>query len=250
MGVDKLYKNSVKDTINPITGEINLEGEDFIYEIYLLPIIGSEIDKIKEKEQELVTRIGNRKQNGKICLDIDETLVRENILYNDYSAFVFVKNKNYDDNASGTMQLYDWCNSGNNQIWINDLCRISTEKRNFSPIKALLQVFEMITIKYTKNIKFIHVMVDKEKPDEAEILKNIYSKYGFTVVENNECNIDDDNYIIMKKLIDKNNIPNLTKKIAKTVTNKTSKGGHKLKRNTKKYKKHISYTFSHLKRLF
>jgi hypothetical protein len=231
MGVDKLYKNSVKDTINPITGEINLEGEDFIYEIYLLPIIGSEIDKIKEKEQELVTRIGNRKQNGKICLDIDETLVRENILYNDYSSIVFVKNKNYDDNASGTMQLYDWC---------NDLCRISAEKRNFSPIKALLQVFEMITIKYTKNIKYIHLMVDKEKPDEAEILKNIYIKYGFEVVENNECNVDDENYIIMKKLIDKNNIPtlpNLTKKIAKTVTNKNSKGGHKLKRTTKKYKK-------------
>ena len=178
MGVDKLYKKSVKDTTQPIMGELNYEGDDFIYEIYLLPIIGMN----KEiTEQKLIQQLGNRIQNGKKCLDIDESLVYDNIINDDYSAIVFVKNKNHDDSASGTMQYYNWCESAQNsnikQIWINDLCRITSEKRPVSPIKVLLQVFEMITQKYT-TIKFIHLMVDKENPEEAEVLKNIYIRYG------------------------------------------------------------------------
>lgn len=199
MGVEKIYQDDVVDTTQPVVGELTLGGETFEYEIFFLPIIGATKDAT---ERALVTRLGNRIQNGKKCLDIDEALVTENIENDEYSAIVFVKNKNYDDAASGTMQYYDWCEKGTPQIWINDLCRIATQKRDVSPTKALLQVFETIVTKYVKGVRHIHLMVDKHDLGEANALTTIYSKYGYSIVDPYDCVMDGlDEYIIMKKPI-------------------------------------------------
>jgi hypothetical protein len=196
MGAEKIYQDDVVDTTQPIVGELALQGEEFEYEIFFLPIIGASKDTT---EKMLIARFGNRIQNGQRCLDIDEALVTENIENDEYSAIVFVKNKNYDDAASGTMQSYDWCEKGTPQIWINDLCRIATQKRGVSPTKALLQVFETIVTKYVKGTRDIRLMVDKHNMEEANVLTTIYSKYGYSIVDQRECGIDE--YFIMKKSI-------------------------------------------------
>ena len=207
MGVEKIYKNNIKDTTQSIKGELHLEGEDFEYEYFLLPIIGN---NKSETEQLLISRLGNRIQNEKKCLDIDEELVTTNINNDEYSSVVFIKNKHHDDVASGTMQYYDWCESGKSkgkpQIWVNDLCRITTQKRSVSPVKALLVVFELIAAKYVKGIRYIHLMVDKEEPKQAEVLTKIYGKYGYTIVDSMDCGLDGDEYILMKKKIDRKSV--------------------------------------------
>jgi hypothetical protein len=204
MGVEKLYKDSIDNIKSPIKGELHLDGEDFEYEYFLLPIVGPNKSEI---EQMLISRLGNRVQNGKKCLDIDEELVTTNLENDEYTSVVFIKNKNHDDVASGTMQYYDWCESGKSggkpQIWVNDLCRIATQKRSVSPVKALLIVFEMIAIKYVKGIRYIHLMVDKENPAEADVLTKIYSKYGYSVVDITDCEVEGDEFILMKKKIDR-----------------------------------------------
>ena len=208
MGVEKLYKDETTDTCEPIKGEVNLEGEPFEYEYFLLPIVGP---RKAEVEQTLISRLGNRMQNGKKCLDIDEELVATNIENEDYSAVVFIKNKNHDDLASGTMQYYDWCGTGKPQVWINDLCRIATDKRPVSPVKALLTVFEMIAVKYVKGVRDIYLMVDKEHPDEAAVLTKIYGKYGYAVTE--KCAMDgEDEFILMKKKIDRKSVKSSVKR--------------------------------------
>jgi hypothetical protein len=199
MGVEKLYKDDIKDTSEPVKGEIHLEGEDFEYEYFLLPVIGP--SKV-ETEKHIISRLGNRIQNGKKCLDIDEELVATNINNEDYSSVVFIKNKNHDDLASGTMQYFDWCNKGKPQVWLNDLCRVATEKQSVSPVKALLTVFEMIATKYVKGVRYVYLMVDKEHPEEAVVLTKIYGKYGYTATE--KCDMEgEDEYILMRKKIDR-----------------------------------------------
>ena len=198
MGVEKIYPDDMIDTTQAVVGELALQGEEFKYEIFFLPIVGASATK-DATEKMIIARLGNRIQNGQRCLDIDEALVAENIENDEYSAIVFVKNKNYDDAASGTMQYYDWCENGTPQIWINDLCRIATQKRDVSPTKALLQVFETIVTKYVKGTRDIRLMVDKHDLKEAIVLTTIYSKYGYSIVDQRECGIDE--YFIMKKPI-------------------------------------------------
>lgn len=221
MGADPLYDDKTNDTTIPLTGEVRIEGEDFKYKAYLLPIIGDDDDKIMEVENELITIIGNRMQNGKHCLDIDETIVSDNIDNDEYSAIVVVENKHHNDIASGTIQYYDWCKIGKKQIWINDLCRISTNKQKVSPIKALLKVFEKLTKKYVKKSDYIYLMVDNEDQIGAPVLIDIYKKYGFEVTTKTECAMDDpDNeYTLMRKRI--------KKKLRSKTKKHNSKGGRK-----------------------
>jgi len=222
MGAEPLYDiEDTEDTTRPIVGELHLEGHDFKYEIYLLPILGDDEEKV---EGELIKRMGNRMQKGKHCLDIDEEVVEQNIENDEYSAIVFIENKNHDDVASGTLQYYDWCGEGKKQIWINDLCRITTSKQTASPIKALLKVFEIVAKKYAKRLNYVHLMVDNEDVEGSKVLIEIYKKYGFDIVTKSKCAMDDpDNeYTLMRKRIKKR--LRLTKKTK-------SKGGRKTCRN-------------------
>lgn len=168
-------------------GEKLVEGETFDYEIFLMPYS-------KSVKTELITRLGNRRQNGKVCLDLDEALAKTNIDNNEYSAIGFVKNRHREDVASGTLQYYDWMETGNPQMWINDLCRISVDKGATSPLQVLLTVFEDITQTYLGDqLSDIHLMVSKQ--DEAAILTKIYTRYGFRIQESTAF----DDYIIMYK---------------------------------------------------
>ena len=192
MGVFKLYPNNIKNTTTPITGETQLNDHIFIYEIYLVPIIGTSSQKrkrgvektVNETITELSRRLGNRIQNGKVCLDVTEELARDNIENADYSAIVFVKNKNHDDEASGTMQYFNWCSDNQDdpneaQIWINDLCRISTEKQQVSPLEVLIKLFESIVVKYVNHINYIHLMVDKIEESSIKLQQIYNNKYNF-----------------------------------------------------------------------
>jgi hypothetical protein len=224
MGADPLYNDKTNDTTLPLTGEVRIEGQDFKYKAYLLPIIGDDDDKIMDVENELVKQLGNRMQNGKHCLDIDETIVSDNIDNDEYSVIVFVENKHHNDVASGTIQYYDWCENGKKQLWINDLCRIATNKQKVSPLKALLKVCEKLAKKYIKKSDYIYLMVDNEDQTGAPVLIDIYKKYGFDIVTKNECAMDDpdDEYTLMRK------------QIKKRLTSKTKKQKSKGGRNTRR----------------
>jgi hypothetical protein len=221
MGADSIYNNTIVDTSKPITGKIHLEGHEFDYEVYLLPIIGDGTEKV---EKDLIHRIGNRMQKGKHCLDIDEAVVSRNIENNEYSAIGFVKNRAHNDSASGTIQYYDWCEAGKNQMWINDLCRITTDKQTASPIKVLLKVFELITKTHTKGLRYINLMVDNEDKEGSKVLIEIYKKYGFSIIKENQCSMDDpDNeYTLMRK------------PLVRSPSRKRSKGGRRRRKTVKK----------------
>jgi len=219
MGAEAIYNNETSDTTKPIIGTIEMNSHEFEYEVYLLPILGAEKESV---ERDLIRRLGNRMQNGKHCLDINETVVSKNIENDEYSVIAFIKNKNHDDVASGTLQYYDWCEKGKPQMWINDLCRISTSKQSVSPVKALLKVFEMMTKTYTKRLKFINLMVDNENLDKARVLIGIYKKYGFEVLRYPDCMMDDptSEYTLMRKRLDR-------KSPSKSKKSRTSKGGRR-----------------------
>lgn len=208
----------------PLYGIMNIDGTDFEYELYLLPILSSNPDK-NMIEKDLIQRLGSRIKNGKTCLDIGVDVVERNIKNNEYCAMAFITNKKCNDSASGTLQLFDWCsntqpvrNKGEKQIWVNDLCRITAGKKGkVSPVKALFKLFEKTTIDLLgKNARHLYLMVDNKQPaqdlsKEAQVLINIYKKYGFSRVSVDNCNFGS-NHIIMKKSIDVNKSSNLTKK--------------------------------------
>lgn len=225
MVAQAIYDSETLDTTKPIHGNVEMDHHEFEYEVYLLPILGAEKTAT---EHDLVNRLGSRMQNGKHCLDIDEAVVSRNIENGEYTAIAFVKNKHHDDVASGTLQYYDWCETGKPQMWINDLCRISNSKQSASPVKALLKVFEMVTKKHTKRLRYINLMVDNENQQQAEILISIYGKYGFEIIKKHDCAMDDpDNeYTLMRKRLDRTS-PSRSRK------SRTSKGGRRKTRTNK-----------------
>jgi len=233
MVAQAIYNAETVDTTKPIIGLIHMDNHEFEYEVYLLPILGEEKEAV---ERDLIARLGGRMQNGKHCLDIDESVVSRNIENGEYSAMAFVKNKHHDDVASGTLQYYDWCDTGKPQMWINDLCRISNSKQSASPVKALLKVFELITKKNTKSLRYMNLMVDNENPEQAKVLIRIYEKYGFEIIKKRDCAMDDpDNeYTLMRKPMNKR-----LSLVKKTKSRSKSKGGRKSKKNTDNYKYYL-----------
>jgi hypothetical protein len=203
-------------------GKIKHEGVKFSYELFLFPIVEESDSAIKES---LIKRIGNRIKDGKICLDIDETIVRRNIDNNDYSAMAFVKNisdPDSQDEASGTIQYFDWCQEGKPQLWLCDLCRITggKEKPAVSPLKALMRAFEDVCIKLLKNKqKYLYLMVE-EGNHETDILVSIYKKYGFEIV-NSGCVVE--NTIVMRRSIYFSKTLGGTLKKARWINNKSNR---------------------------
>jgi hypothetical protein len=203
-------------------GKIKHEGVKFTYEVYLFPIVEESDNTIKES---LIKRIGNRIKDGKICLDIDETIVRRNIDNNDYSAMAFVKNisdPDSHDEASGTIQYFDWCQEGKPQLWLCDLCRITggKEKPAVSPLKALMCVFENVCIKLLKNKqKYLNLMVETGKTD-TDILVSIYKKYGFKIIKSG-CVVEDT--IAMRRPISFSKTGGGTRKKSQGINNKSNR---------------------------
>jgi len=213
-----LYKITKGDTPEQIknktyfAGEIEIDGTLFSYEIFLLPIIHKKEKELKDVHEYLIKKLGTRLKDGKACLDITEDVVRSNIESGNYSAFGFIKNLTDDtewlDEASGTMQYYDWCKKRKGpQLWINDLCRITEpvsapiggKKPSTSPLKALMTVFEQVAVKLLgASLMHLYLLVRDQEP-ERSVLPGIYNKYGFSVVDIKSCHFKD--YIVMRKVI-------------------------------------------------
>jgi hypothetical protein len=213
-----LYKITRGDTPEQIksktyfAGEIQIDGTLFSYEIFLLPIIRKKEKDRNSMEEYLIKKLGTRLKDGKACLDITEDVVRSNIDAGNYSAFGFIKNLTDDtewlDEASGTMQYYDWCKKRKGpQLWINDLCRITepvsapvgAKKPSTSPLKALMTVFEQVAVKLLgASLTHLYLLVKDQEP-ERSVLPGIYNKYGFSIVDIKSCHFED--YIVMRKVI-------------------------------------------------
>ena len=195
-----MFENATKN------GTLEIRGTKFQYEIYYSPIQHQE--SIKE---DIINRYGSRLHNGQICLGITKDIVRETMNANDYNVIVFVKNAKEEDEASGALQYWDWCNSGEKQLWIGDLCRSTTldPKPVVSPVEALLEIFTLIS--KSKNMQKINLMVQDTKGDNVSILTKIYKKYGFT--DSQQCKID--GFLVMEKFLGKNGGRRSTKKSKK-----------------------------------
>ena len=178
---------------------IRIKGEEFEVELFYSP------QNLPEKLQdELADRIGGRLISGKPCLEITKNNAAFSIENEDYSVIGFAKNvKNIrpmsDDEASGTLQLYKWCNDDSPpELWLNDLCRITSlkgkDKPETSPLQALLKVFESVA--RVAKLKYMYLMVENKEP-ERTILPEVYKKYGFRITTC--CSLTDDDSLVMRK---------------------------------------------------
>ena len=171
-----------------IMGQMNLDGLVYEYTIYLMPL------KNTIYPNEIISFFGNREQNGEKCLEITEADIN-NYLTNpipSVSAFIKVNQIGFDETASGTIQIYNWCNREPNdydtldysQIWINDVCRIigpSNTRSTGEPIKAFFTLIEQFAIQKLEKNK-VYLMVEKNKPGTNKLIQ-IYSsnKYNFVL---------------------------------------------------------------------
>jgi hypothetical protein len=78
--------------------------------------------------------------------------------------------------AFGSLQYYDWLETGEPQLWITDVCRIGTrDSTQPSPIQGLLKLLTTIAIQY--QIDDVWLMVDEGASSEK--LQSLYEGYGF-----------------------------------------------------------------------
>lgn len=209
-------------------GSFALDSTNYDYTIYLLPII-------KRKEfNEIVSYFGNRMFQGKPCLKINEATIEEYLTYNDVSAFIMVNPVGIDNIASGTLQIYDWCidpppqsqspsqsqstssSSGGSSyqhissskshnideadVWINDVCRVSSGQNTGNPLKGLFFLMEQLVVQNLQktNIK----LYINPKPTNVNALKPKYESFGFiknTLVNKNICPKWQGKEIVMEK---------------------------------------------------
>jgi hypothetical protein len=206
--------SGVTKFVNPtnkyhFTGWMTFEEKQFEYDILLTPF-NLRTKQGREAYKFVVDNISKRKRDGKPCLGIDETTIRDYLDRKTTSAYGFVRTRNkqgFIDEASGSIQLYNWCKNDKIQrdkqerdklqAWLGDLCRVSEFKSTVSPTKALLSLLEQLVVQNTE-LREMHLMIE---PDEREILGRIYENYGFRIIRN--CLIVP--LIPMKKRIIKNN---------------------------------------------
>jgi hypothetical protein len=197
--------SGVTKFVNPtnksrFSGSVIFEGKQFEYDILLTPFnLRTKIGQ--EAYWFVVDNIAKRKRDGKPCLGIDEPIIRGYLDRKTTSAYGFVRTRNRQgllDEASGSIQLYNWCKQKDNlQAWLGDLCRVSEFKSSVSPTKVLLSLLEQLVVQNT-TLREMHLMIE---PEEREILGPIYENYGFRFIRN--CLTVP--LIPMKKRIIKNN---------------------------------------------
>lgn len=252
-------------------GSFHLDSTDYEYTIYLLPIT-------KRKEiNEIVTYFGNRMFQGNLCLKIDKTAIEEYLTYDEVSAFIMVNPVGVDNIASGTLQIYDWCidpppqiqsqtstessshtggsssqhissskspNIEKADVWINDVCRVSSGPNTGNPLKGLFFVMEQLVIQNLQknNIK----LYINTKPTNVNALKPKYESFGFiknTLVNKNICPNWQGKEIVMEKtdlkpettIIDFSFLEQAPTYTRRTTRRTTAKG---VKKHRKTYRKH------------
>jgi hypothetical protein len=207
------------------------------YNCTVLPkkLESSELAKILSKMQEICFKDKNvNNENTDRIIDLllakkDKTfIVAISLGYltgvTDYMDFV--------DGGAATVQKskLDFLNF--QQPWINEVCRskINNISSGTSPVTIVMEIIEkyikLYSMKTSKNIDGLYLYVEK-KPEHgnADFLIKYYEKYGFKKMSH-----EDNEYFYMHKEI-KNSSPklssnvSLTKKIKKTPSAKSSKGG-------------------------
>jgi hypothetical protein len=185
------------------TGQFIYDSETYDYSLYL-PDFDATL------KSEIVNYFGERKQNGKTCLDVDKGTVETYIDNGDISAFIIVNKSGSDEKASGTLQVFDWCSGKkqlltNAQVWINDLCRISGPSGvKTKSVNALMYFMEQLTVQNLEKPE-IYLFVDANDARNKSGLMSLYKdKYGY--IQNAETNPSvcpingtDLNQIAMKK---------------------------------------------------
>ena len=188
-----------------LKSDIVFDGKPYNTSLFLAPIL-----KDSPEYTKIVNNISSRKQfdskKGKFvsCLGITKSIIKEELELVNTSLYVFVneKGKASFDQASGSLQIYNWNKDSTieSQVWICDLCRNApnpAKKSQASPVKPIMHLFEQISY-YLFNKSEIYLMVEKTK---ESVLKPLYEKYGFAVDASFVMEDDDDSLIVMKKQI-------------------------------------------------
>jgi hypothetical protein len=180
-----------------IQDTIIIKDVSFNYRLYYNPKNLPQID-----QQYIIDNLGNRMQGDTVCLGTTAEVVEAAITRGDYQIVGFVKNSSTDDSASGVIQYWNWCNDNKHdkQIWIHDLCRITSgEKPIVSPTEVLLLLFEQECKRiFNKNqIIDLRLMVDRTEEGHDKLLEIYNAKYGYKIDSGCEFDI----YTIMKKRI-------------------------------------------------
>ena len=247
----KFKNNTGKQKLN---GTFTYNKLTYEYALYL-PLLTEQV-LIEPERSEVINAFGNRMQNGKVCLNLNESIITKHLDDGNVSAYIIVNQVGSDETGSGTLQIYDWC-SGNNRrllknrfVWINDVCRIlgnSGVKSSASPIGALFYFMEQLTVQHMGKTD-IYLFVDTHDTMNKSVLNNIYSRnYGFILNSDDDPSIcpgldPNDNSMVMKKpslVADTTGINfSFLKKRSKTLKRKSSykktlKSKKTLKRNKK-----------------
>ena len=156
-------------------GEFTIDGLTYEYILYLLPAQGR-ISPVQKRE--IVHSFGNRTYKGNICLGIDMNTIRGYINSKNVSAFVRVNPVGIDNEASGTLQIFNHCGSpyGMPDIWINDVCRVG-QSREGNPVYALFVLMEQLAAQ-NMNKTNMKLYVERE-PTNLAVLKEKYEQLGF-----------------------------------------------------------------------
>lgn len=201
-----------KTGLSKFMGRINYQGFDYDYVIYLTPLT-NEIEK-----NEIINYFGNRIYKGKLCLGTNEETIINLINNGDVSAFFIVKVVNMDNVASGSLQIYNWCEIvAGPDVWINDVCKISTKKIILQeksskgstgvPVDVMFMLMEQLAVQnLNKNIIKLFVEEDPENPGNAQFLVPRYKNIGFSIDKfcTSRLKKQSLNYIVMKKKIESN----------------------------------------------
>ena len=129
-------------------------------------------DAVKDS---IIQRFGCRIINGGPCLGTTAEDVRQGIEDGIYTAFVFVKNKTKDDEASAALQYVDLCGDGRERLWVHDLCRVTREA--VKPVESPVGTLINMCCAFAKQIglEHFHILVNRN----LTRLQALYAAYGF-----------------------------------------------------------------------
>ena len=175
------FKNNTGES--KFIGTIHYQGLNYDYIIYLKPFTTTQ-------KNEIIRYFGNRVYKGKSCLDINEKDMRNILRKNDASAFFIVSVAGIDNVASGSLQIYDWCETTNGEdVWINDVCKISPmdvilqEKAmpgsTGVPVDVMFMLMEQL-VSQNLGKRNIKLFVENE-PSNANFLVPRYEKMGYEI---------------------------------------------------------------------
>jgi hypothetical protein len=153
-----------------IENSLYYHSKVYLYTVYFSPL--------GEYRDEVIRIFGNRWQNGKRCLGINEEYSKYIVDNNHSSIFIIVHEKDTMDYASASLSIENRCfdETEEPQVFVMELCRHGEKTSVISPVKALFEVAEHV-VKQKLNTKYLYL---NPQPGEGfDRLIDIYTKYGF-----------------------------------------------------------------------